>query len=72
MNYQKISSRFGMRMHLILKIKKMHKGIDFKAPFGTPVYATSPGVVTFSGKETGYGNIIKLNTLQVMKLGTHN
>lgn len=56
----KISSEFGMRIHPMLKTKKIHKGVDFKAPFGTPVYATSAGAVTFAGKETGYGNIIKI------------
>ncbi|MFT5166796.1 MAG: murein DD-endopeptidase MepM/ murein hydrolase activator NlpD [Saprospiraceae bacterium] len=55
----KISSPFGMRMHPVFKEKKMHLGVDIKAPIGTPVYATSDGVVdkviTHKG---GYGNHI--------------
>lgn len=55
----KISSSFGMRMHPIHKIKKMHKGADIPAPFGTPVLATSDGkVLVAEQKNTGYGNNI--------------
>jgi len=51
-----ISSAFGMRMHPIQKTKKMHKGVDFKAPAGTAVVATSDGVVvTAKYSEKGYG-----------------
>lgn len=52
----KISSNFGERMHPILKVKKMHKGMDFRAPIGTDVQVTSDGVVEkVEKKETGYG-----------------
>lgn len=52
----KISSNFGMRMHPKLKVRKMHLGIDFVAPVGTPVRATSNGVVEKVKKnESGYG-----------------
>jgi len=55
----KISSGFGLRMHPIHKEKKMHKGIDFVAPIGTPVQATSDGEVIKVVKiNTGYGNHI--------------
>ena len=55
----KITSGFGMRMHPIQKVEKQHKGIDFKAPIGTPVYATSDGkVVKVETDKKGYGQHI--------------
>lgn len=50
-----IGSRFGMRTHPILKIRKMHTGIDFVANVGTPVYAPGNGKVVFIGRNGGYG-----------------
>ena len=56
-----ISSHFGMRMHPIFKEKKMHLGVDFRAPLGTPVYATSDGVVDkVEFQNSGYGNHIRI------------
>ncbi len=55
----KITSAFGMRMHPIYKVKKKHNGVDFKADPGTPVYATSDGVVVkVEDQEKGYGKHI--------------
>ncbi len=52
-------SGFGMRMHPILKVRKMHAGIDFTAPSGTAVQASGNGkIVKISRKKTGYGNHI--------------
>jgi len=54
-----IASGFGYRIHPIYKIPKMHKGIDFSAPVGTPVFATGDGVVkTVIRSERGLGNQI--------------
>jgi murein DD-endopeptidase MepM/ murein hydrolase activator NlpD len=56
-----ISSAFGMRHHPIQKKEKMHKGVDFKAPEGTPVVATADGVVVktkFTEAGFGYGKHI--------------
>jgi murein DD-endopeptidase MepM/ murein hydrolase activator NlpD len=51
-----VISGFGYRQHPILKVKKLHTGLDFSAPVGTPVYATADGVVGFVGRGTnGYG-----------------
>lgn len=55
----KITSGFGMRVHPIQKVKKQHRGVDFKAETGTPVYATSDGVVVkVETQPKGYGQHI--------------
>jgi len=48
-------SGFGVRIHPVHKIRKMHSGIDFTAPVGTPVYATGNGRVESTGYDGGYG-----------------
>jgi len=57
-----ITSSFGLRMHPILGVLKMHKGLDIGAPWGTPVHAAADGIVTFAGRSAGYGNFIKLSS----------
>ncbi len=57
----RIASGFGMRIHPIYGIAKMHSGIDFTAPRGTPIYATGDGVVTTAGGGTGTGNHVIIN-----------
>jgi murein DD-endopeptidase MepM/ murein hydrolase activator NlpD len=54
----RISSRFGRRFHPILGYNRMHKGIDFAVPTGTPVMAAGSGAVTFSGYTRGFGNLV--------------
>jgi len=54
-------SGFGYRMHPIYKIRKMHEGMDFTAPIGTPIYATGDGYIAAAGSERGYGNRIMIN-----------
>jgi murein DD-endopeptidase MepM/ murein hydrolase activator NlpD len=56
-----ITSGFGMRRHPILGYARMHSGLDFKASYGTPIYAVTDGVVAFAGRKGGYGNFIQLN-----------
>ena len=57
-----IASGFGHRVHPIYKIPKMHNGIDFSAPVGTPVYATGDGVVVISSRSArGLGNQILID-----------
>lgn len=51
-------SGFGYRIHPIYKIRKMHAGIDFSAPTGTPIHATGDGYIAAAGSERGYGNRI--------------
>jgi hypothetical protein len=54
-------SGFGFREHPIYKTKKLHKGIDFIAPTGTPVNAVQRGIVTkVSQTKRGYGNMIEI------------
>ncbi|MGE0590677.1 MAG: M23 family metallopeptidase [Cyclobacteriaceae bacterium] len=58
----RLSSGFGMRFHPIYKVKKMHPGIDFSAPIGTPIYATADGVVDkVSVSFSGYGKVIEID-----------
>lgn len=60
-DYVRISSPFGTRIHPITHRKHTHKGVDLAAPKMKPVYATADGVVTFSGRNGGYGNFVKIN-----------
>ena len=56
----RISSSFGMRKHPISGFNKMHKGVDFAAPIGTPVYAGGNGVIEMVGVNGGYGKYIRI------------
>lgn len=52
---------FGMRFHPLLGYVRPHKGLDFTAPHGTPVYATGDGRVDNSYYSSSFGNVIYLN-----------
>lgn len=56
-----ITSGFGMRRHPILGYARMHSGLDFKASYGTPIYAVSDGTVVLAGRKGGYGNFVQIN-----------
>ncbi|HEX8223807.1 MAG TPA: M23 family metallopeptidase [Allosphingosinicella sp.] len=56
----RVSSQFGFRIHPIKGYRKLHRGIDFAAPSGTPVYAAADGTVE-SGFGRGTGNFVRLN-----------
>lgn len=55
------ASGFGMRMHPILKIRRMHNGIDIITNTGTPVHATGNGRIVFAGKRGGYGIEVEID-----------
>jgi murein DD-endopeptidase MepM/ murein hydrolase activator NlpD len=56
----RITSGFGMRMHPVMGYSKMHKGLDFGAPSGTPIFAAGAGTVVEVGKKGAYGNYIRI------------
>lgn len=55
-----ITSGFGMRMHPLLGYSKMHKGVDFGAPIGTPIFAAGSGTIDEIGFKNGYGRYIRI------------
>jgi len=56
-----ISSPFGYRPDPWTGAREFHVGIDIRGAIGSPVYATAPGVVTFAGASTGYGNLVVID-----------
>ncbi len=57
----RLTSSFGMRRHPILGYVRMHSGVDFGAPYGSPIYAASDGVVAYAAHKGGYGNFVQIN-----------
>lgn len=53
-----ITSNYGMRFHPILKTWRMHTGVDFGSPYGTPIKAAGDGCVSYAGHMRGYGNTV--------------
>ena len=60
LNAARITSKFGLRRHPILGYSKMHKGIDFGAPSGTPIMAAGNGTISYYGRKGGYGNYVEI------------
>jgi murein DD-endopeptidase MepM/ murein hydrolase activator NlpD len=57
-----LASGFGMRVHPIYKVKKMHTGVDFAATIGTPIYATADGLIDkMEVNFSGYGKMIEID-----------
>ena len=56
----RLSSSFGMRRHPVLGYNKMHRGVDFAAPRGTPIYAAGDGVVKRASRYGSYGKYVRI------------
>jgi murein DD-endopeptidase MepM/ murein hydrolase activator NlpD len=56
----RITSGFGARKHPILGYTKVHKGVDFGAPTGTPIFAAGNGTVVEIGRKGAYGNYVRI------------
>lgn len=55
-----MTSTFGPRKHPILKTVRIHKGVDWAAPVGTPIAAAFDGEIVFEGNGGGYGNLVRV------------
>ena len=60
LNGARLSSGFGNRKHPILGFTKMHRGVDFAAPIGTPIFAAGDGIIEYSGWNGTYGKYIRI------------
>lgn len=56
-----MTSKFGPRMHPIFKEMRVHAGVDWAAPTGTPIYAAYAGTVAAAAVSGGYGNLVRLS-----------
>ncbi|MBI5250536.1 MAG: M23 family metallopeptidase [Desulfomonile tiedjei] len=54
----RVTSHFGNRFHPVLRVWRKHMGVDYGAAEGTPVWSVASGVVTFAGRQNGYGNYV--------------
>lgn len=61
LSFSRISSHFGNRRHPILKVRRMHHGLDYVAPAGTPVSCVADGRVISAGWAGGYGRLVEVS-----------
>ncbi len=64
-----LTSSFGMRFHPVLGYSRMHKGIDYGAPMGSPIVAATDGVVNFAGWHGGHGNYVQIRASSTLGTG---
>ena len=56
----RLTSRYGRRRHPVLRFTRMHRGVDFAAARGTPVYAAGNGRIVYRGRNGSFGKYIKI------------
>ena len=56
----RLSSSFGRRRHPVLGYTRMHRGLDFRAPPGTPIYAAGKGIVEYVGRNGAFGRYVRI------------
>jgi murein DD-endopeptidase len=56
-----VSSGYGMRIHPVLKVERMHNGIDISQAEGTPVKAAMDGIVAYAGEDREMGRFVKMS-----------
>lgn len=56
--FSRVSSGYGMRFHPVHGVRRPHLGVDYAAPTGTAVRTVADGVVSFAGRQGGYGNVV--------------
>ena len=56
--FARLSSGFGARRHPVLNRMRMHNGVDYAAPVGTPIFSAGDGRVSFAGWQNGYGRTV--------------
>jgi murein DD-endopeptidase MepM/ murein hydrolase activator NlpD len=61
-----ITSNYGFRIHPVRKVRHFHSGVDLASPRGTPIHAVADGVVVFSGRKSGYGNMVDIRHMDGM------
>ena len=60
LEFSRMTSGFGGRLHPIAKQFRMHNGVDYAAPTGTPIRSVGDGVVESAGMQRGYGNVVEI------------
>jgi murein DD-endopeptidase MepM/ murein hydrolase activator NlpD len=58
LEFSRITSGFGGRLHPILNTWRQHTGVDYAAPMGTDIRSTADGEIAFIGQQNGYGNVV--------------
>jgi murein DD-endopeptidase MepM/ murein hydrolase activator NlpD len=58
LEFSRVTSGFGGRMHPIHNTWRQHTGVDYGAPTGTHIRSTADGIITYIGQQNGYGNVV--------------